>query len=394
MLSRMKFEIEPLVAEMLDRLPNSVWSSKTSTFFDPAIGGGQFVRAIEQQLREHGHSDANIRSRVFGFEESNLHIRFAVNKYNLVGQYGRKPYEKFFELDNNMKFDVIVGNPPYQVPNAKTSGGSGTLWKKFVLHVFDHVATDGYVAFVTPVCPYYTKDSIGKKFRAWQTHAIWTDQSKYFPKIGSTFTSWIIQNTPKYKLTSVVDLGYDIDLSTARYRLLPPIANQILAKLDAGKKSLGTYKVYGDTNTTLSTTYSAQTPYKVRWASIKTNNGYRYTNSPGAYYTHSKVAMSFSGNPDFKYFDGKSDPIGSSAGMSGYILVKDAAEGANLIDSINLSINKFERKLLKSSGAFTNAPTWQTIAFDIKQPVTDAIAYSYLKLSKEEIAYITDTILP
>ena len=296
----------------------------------------------------------------------------------------------FIELEFDMKFDVIVGNPPYQVPNAKTSGGSGTLWKKFVSHVFDLVKTDGYVAFVTPVCPYYTKDSIGQKFRTWQTHAIWADQSKYFPKIGSTFTSWIIQNTPKYKLTSVVDLGYDIDLSTARYRLLLPIANQILAKLDAGKKSLGTYKVYSDANTTLSTTYSAQTPYKVRWASIKTNNGYRYTNSPGAYYTHSKVAMSFSGNPDFKYFDGKSDPIGSSAGMSGYILVKDAAEGANLIDSINLSINKFERKLLKSSGAFTNAYTWQTIAFDIKQPVTDTQAFAMIGLTADEEQYVKD----
>lgn len=389
-MSRIKFEIEPMVAEMLDQIPKSSWTSKTKTFFDPAIGGGQFVRAIEQRLRSAGHSDANIRSRVFGFEESELHVRFAVNKHKLVGQYARKSYEKFFELDNSMKFDHVVGNPPYQPPNAKTSGGSGTLWKKFVSHVFDHVAADGYVAFVTPVCPYYTKNSVGKKFRDWQTHAIWTDQSKYFPKIGSTFTSWIIQNTPKYKLTSVVDLGYDIDLSTARYRLLPPMANQILAKLDAGKKSLGTYKVYGDANTTLSRTYSVQTPYKVRWASINTNNGYRYTNSPGAYYTHSKVAMSFSGNPDFKYFDGKSNPIGSSAGMSGYILVKDAAEGANLIDSINLSINKFERKLLKSSGAFTNAPTWQTIAFDLTQAITDTQAFAVIGLTADEEQYVKD----
>ena len=45
MLSRMKFEIEPLVAEMLDQLPKNVWTSNSTTFFDPAIGGGQFVRA-------------------------------------------------------------------------------------------------------------------------------------------------------------------------------------------------------------------------------------------------------------------------------------------------------------------------------------------------------------
>ncbi len=144
----MKFEIEPLVAEMLDRLPNSVWTSNYTTFFDPAIGGGQFVRAIEQRLREHGHSDANICSRVFGFEESNLHIRFAVNKYNLVGQYVRKPYEKFFELDNTMKFDVVVGNPPYQ--DGTKEGGQNKIYNMFCKKSLDLVKDNGLVACVTP----------------------------------------------------------------------------------------------------------------------------------------------------------------------------------------------------------------------------------------------------
>jgi hypothetical protein len=109
----MKFELDPLVLEILDQIPDTEWSSDSTTFFDPAIGGGQFVRAIEQRLREYGHSDSNIQKRVFGFEESNLHIRYAVNKHKLVGQYARKPYNKFFEMDNSMKFDVVVGNPPY-----------------------------------------------------------------------------------------------------------------------------------------------------------------------------------------------------------------------------------------------------------------------------------------
>jgi hypothetical protein len=47
----MKFEIDELVAEILDQLPSSVWTSNSTTFLDPAIGGGQFVRAVEQRLR-------------------------------------------------------------------------------------------------------------------------------------------------------------------------------------------------------------------------------------------------------------------------------------------------------------------------------------------------------
>lgn len=133
MLSRMKFAIDPLVKEILDQLPKSVWTSNFTTFCDPAFGGGQFVRAIEQRLRAYGHDDANIRSRVFGFEASKLHVHFAVNKYKLVGQYVKMPYDKFFELDDSMKFDVVLGNPPYSLAGNKTGkkGRTKNLYPDF-----------------------------------------------------------------------------------------------------------------------------------------------------------------------------------------------------------------------------------------------------------------------
>lgn len=148
MLSRMKFEIDNLVDEILDQLPLSVWASNSTTFFDPAIGGGQFVREIEQRLRVHGHSDTNIRSRVFGFEESDLHIRYAVNKHKLVGQYTRNPYEKFFELDDTMKFDVVIGNPPYQ--DGSKDGGQNKIYNQFSKKALDLVKDNGVLAFITP----------------------------------------------------------------------------------------------------------------------------------------------------------------------------------------------------------------------------------------------------
>jgi len=50
MLSRIKFEIAPLVNEMLDQLPADIWTSETTTFLDPGMAGGQFVREIERRL--------------------------------------------------------------------------------------------------------------------------------------------------------------------------------------------------------------------------------------------------------------------------------------------------------------------------------------------------------
>ena len=153
MLSRMKFEIEALVDEMLDQLPNDIWVSDSTTFFDPAIGGGQFVRAIEQRLQKFGHSNDNIRNRVFGFEESNLHLRFAVNKYNLVGQYTKESYKKFLEMDETMKFDVVIGNPPYNSNDTsradKAHRGQGdNLAKKFTVKSLE--LTKQFLFFIIP----------------------------------------------------------------------------------------------------------------------------------------------------------------------------------------------------------------------------------------------------
>jgi len=148
MLNRIKFEIDPLVSDILDQLPESVWTSKKTTFLDPALGGGQFVRAIERRLRAYGHKKLNIRKRVFGFEVSNLHIHFAVNKYNLLGQYALKTYDQFLKMDHDMKFDVIVGNPPYQ--DGTLDGGQNKIYNQFSKKALELLSDDGVMAFVTP----------------------------------------------------------------------------------------------------------------------------------------------------------------------------------------------------------------------------------------------------
>ena len=241
MLSRMKFEIEPLVAEMLDQLPEAVWSSNSTTFFDPAIGGGQFVRAIEQRLRSCGHSDANIRGRVFGFENNLLKVQSTVNKYSLVGQYAVKPYEKFFELDNTMKFDVVVGNPPYQNTHEKDAESKrkvgNKLWYQFIFKATELVKPNGYVTMVSPN-QWLTggvnmrkgelgvlKDVFAKKQLVSATVAGITE--KYFKGIGISIGCWLLKNTPT-AVPAKLNLGtiiVDVDFNGLEF--LTPEASEL-----------------------------------------------------------------------------------------------------------------------------------------------------------------------
>jgi hypothetical protein len=241
----MKFEIEQLVEEIIDQLPSSVWTSDSTTFFDPAIGGGQFVRAIEQRLRAQGHSDENIRQRVFGFEESELHIRFAVNKHKLVGQYVRKPYEKFLELDDNMKFDVIVGNPPYQKETSGTrlgSRGSSDLWPDFVRKCLSLLKDNGHMEIIHPTS--WRKPEDRNNFWKLLTQ---TNQMKRLVMssgrkeqdwfgIGVRVDYYVLEKTSKYTTTEVVDhegVNYNLDL--AQFEWLPNYAiTEISAMLGKG----------------------------------------------------------------------------------------------------------------------------------------------------------------
>jgi hypothetical protein len=127
MLSRIKFEIAPLVNEMLDQLPAEVWTSKSTTFMDPAMAGGQFVREVERRLLEAGHSKKNVAGRVFGCEEFEHQVQYAVNKYKLLGNYEVK---NFLKESITMKFDVVLMNPPY-------TNGQVMLYTKFFEKALD-----------------------------------------------------------------------------------------------------------------------------------------------------------------------------------------------------------------------------------------------------------------
>ena len=198
-IERVKFYLKPLVDEILDQLPDHVFTSDSTTFLDPAFGGGQFLREIVTRLRACGHSDDNIRARIYGCEITNFRVKYAQQLGKVISDNLIKA--DFLSHDwGDMKFDVIVGNPPYQDP---TKPNNHNLWTQFVEQSFGLIKSDGHVAFVTP--------NVGRRQQVLQVfqsyEVVWyngVDVKDHFQGVGSTFCAWVIKNCAKTGATTSV----------------------------------------------------------------------------------------------------------------------------------------------------------------------------------------------
>lgn len=387
MLSRLKFDLSALAREMLDQLPAEVFESKTTTFLDPCMGGGQFVQAVEGRLREYGHSNANIAGRVFGVESNQLRVNYAINKHKLVGQYF--VHENYLEHDEKMKFDVVIGNPPYQSGKGE-KGGKHSLWRKFVKCSFEKINKNGYVAVVCPGFPYSSND-LKCYFVNNTPLLLCNDASSHFPNIGSKIKYWIVQEG-KHSKPFVVDkniwsAGLKDDPT------VPVIVHGILDKI----KNLPTFSCKQDVGYNSTQYKNDQSDYfdsprglcihPIRHAStIKIC----YVSKPTQCHTKNKVMMTFSGYPNFEYFDGRTNPISSCYQMSGYIEVKDQKEANSLIAVYKSKLYTFLASI--TSAGMRGVENYTLPKVDLSRSWSDQELYKHFGLTQEEISYIEATI--
>lgn len=145
-----------LVEEILDKLPEEIFKSNTTTFFDPACGSGTFLIALKERLLKHNHSEQNIYERLYGVD---LIVENAIITGLTLGS--TKNIKAANSLDDiqewqNMKFDVVIGNPPFN-KNKINNGvggttGDNTFYRKFILKGLTLLANDkSILAMITPI---------------------------------------------------------------------------------------------------------------------------------------------------------------------------------------------------------------------------------------------------
>jgi hypothetical protein len=388
MLGRIKFELTELANEMLDQLPESIFQSKTTTFLDPCMAGGQFVSAIENRLRKYGHTGKNIAKRVFGIESNMLSVKFAVNKYHLVGKYFS---ENFLEWETNMKFDVIVGNPPFQ---GRKENSDSSLWNVFANHGFELLLPNGVLLFITPTT-WIGKTSRHKKanYSVFVDNHVKTfkklsseERVKYFPSVGSSFGYYVLaQGTGK------TAIHCEDGVHTRLLRSGEPLPNTL------NSNSLSIHDKLANTNK-----FCVEKNFECHGQKLKNNNQvcdsktgkFQYK----TYYSHNlirwaSVKQSLFGSlkvmiPDVSVLGNVFlDKDCNFNEDIVYISVNSKKEGKNLVSlmkrNLFLYINKQYRQGRNLGHCLKFIP-----AVDLSRTWTDQELYEHFGLTEEEIDYI------
>lgn len=287
--------------------------------------------------------------------------------------------------DKDMKFEVVLGNPPYHTGNGE-SGGKHSLWRKFVQIAFDLVEQNGYVCIVCPGFP-HTANDLGSHFKKNTPVFLLNDVTEHFPTVNTEVKAWIVKEG-KHSLPFMVDRalwsgGKHCDPTK------PQIERTILAKISKFDKFVCCQdKGYNSTqfkndNTDYFQEPTAESIYKIRHASkIKEC----FVKEPTASHYKNKVMMTFSGYPDFAYYDGVTNPISSCYQMSGYIEVRDAIEGESLIAVYSSNLYTFLSRLGQSG--MRGVANYSLPKVDLTRSWTDAELYAHFGLTQEEIDYV------
>ena len=388
--NRTKFLIDPLVTEMLAIIPEKDWQSSTKTFADLAMAGGQFLIAIVRKLRTYGHSDENIRSRVFGFDTCKHRILAAkYHNQDLIGTFEVMSIEELQKM--NRKFDVIVGNPPYQRNEKKSEVHK--LWVDFIKLAIKLCVPNGYVAFITPQS-WMSPNKIFLMMVEKQLIYVNTKIGEFFPGIGSTFSAWILQNTKG-------DGSIKIDGTTINVGMLglvpldrSPEGISIITKVLSSKNKLSLLRTceHHTFNPNSPSAKKRKDPFlfgkqssKYKYRVLHTSSQTCWSHVASSIQNLKKVVVYTSG-----YLKPTYDTDSSTSQAAFYKEVRNKAEGENLVFILTSKLFTYilAPNVTKTGGFLLKTVLDKLPYLDYTRSWTDAEIYEHFNITKKEQAHI------
>jgi len=353
-----------LVNEMLDKLPVEVWGNKDLKWFDPAAGMGNFQIAVYLRLMEGLKleiPDDNIRKRhilenMLYMSELNTKNVFvckqifdADNNYNLNLYEGDTLKLNVDEEWGINKFDIIIGNPPYQknFKNNNNRVGGSSLWSEFINYSTVILKEDGYLLFITP-CSWMTGGSnkqsgnilkgVMQKYTL--LHLNIEECAKHF-NVASTFSYYLLKKT-------LLEINFDCicqykkniyksSISNSMFRKLSVVPKlftnemiSIIDKIENASCDKFNFQRLRDLDSSAQTKrYSTTGKYKVRHKVVDI----RYTDWQQECMNRDKIVISMPG-----YIKATYDKECGCSDATLFMYVENPTEGIRLINLLNSDI--------------------------------------------------------
>ena len=468
-----------LANQILDLLPEEIWADPTTRFLDPACKSGVFLREIARRLdagladtipHKQGRIDHILKHQVFGLaiteltalltrrsvycsksangkysvcatfanERGNIHfnrvdhtwengrcLHCGANEEN----YGRgadleSHAYQFIHMDNpeeifKMEFDVIVGNPPYQLSDGGFGRSASPIYNRFVEQA--KKLNPSYLAMIIP-SRWFGGGKGLDDFRAKMLNdnhirkiVDFEDSSEVFPGVsvagGVCYFLWERNSTGPCEITNMHNGIQAVatrplnEFSTfIRHSQSVPIVRKVLSKNERRMhEQVSSYKPFGlrtfvkpqKTGDIILHWQKGEGPYKRKditvgvemidkWKVISSRSGHEHAGNPGIDGARRVLAKV------------KVLPPGTICTET-YLVIGSYAEEEQAMNLVAYMKTRFFRFLL-SLFMYSHSITKDTYAFipilDMRKRWSDRQLYERYGLTEGEIAFIESKIRP
>jgi hypothetical protein len=241
-----------LINELFDNLDKSVWSNPHLKWLDPANGIGNFPMVVFQKLmvglakwepNKEKRSKHIIQNMLYMVELNPKNVKISRKIFgsnaNICCADFLNDSEKCFKQWGVEKFDVVIGNPPFQTPKKEESGttaGLGTLWDKFIIKSLDVLNDSKYLCFITPSGwrrpdnKLYTR--MTSENQLLYLHIYSKKQGQQLFNVSQRVDLYIIQKNPKHKKTEIIDeSGTKLEIDLSLWPFLPNYEYNVIQKI-------------------------------------------------------------------------------------------------------------------------------------------------------------------
>lgn len=402
-----------LIKEMLEKLPNEVWYNVNYKWIDFSSGIGNFIICVFYKLMETLSEiikDEKLRKKhiienmlyMCELDKENVELTKKIfnsnNEYKLNIYQGNSldlNYKQYFGCN---KFNVIIGNPPYQKENKKNNNARGgtnnNLYIDFIKKAFELLEKDAFLVFIHPLNWRKIGSQVFDDYIKRNIHFIKLNYGGQFFKNVSVKTDYyVLKNSQEKNYLSTIQYIDNNKLYSSscvlnkELKFIPNIYNQQINSI------LNKINIYGKQYECIISSYC----HKVRPHVNKGKDNifkyqlYNTSGNPYEYFSSKphkdqykkKVVLSNSGKLKPFYDNGT---IGTTQD-SMYIVVSDENEGKIIIDAIKSKLFSFLINICQWGNFRNEAKLFSYFKYPDAQNFNGDI-YQYYKLTQDEINFI------